>query len=169
MKIERLQLRELSIKEIDQIKSFFTNVFTNEPWNDDWSDGEQLHSYIMDLIGNRNSLVLALFEEEQMVGLTMGNIKHWYTGTEYYIDELCIKREEQGKGLGTQFLRVIEEYLVSKGVSQIFLQTERTMPAYEFYKKNGFCELNDHVSFYKECNNGSKSVSITEKGEEVIG
>lgn len=81
----------------------------------------------------------------------MGNIKHWYTGTEYYIEELCIKREEQGRGLGTQFLKAIEGYIKSKGITHIFLQTERTVPAYSFYKKKGFVELTEHVSFIKEC------------------
>lgn len=100
-----VELRELNIKDIDMIKNFFRAVFTQEPWNDDWSDEEQLHAYIMDLAGNRNSLTLGLFENDNMVGLSMGHVRHWYKGTEYYIDELCIKREEQGKGFGTAHLK----------------------------------------------------------------
>lgn len=149
--MEQLELRELNVDNIEEIKTFFVEIFTKEPWNDDWSNQEQLHAYIMDLIGNRNSLVLALFEKNVMVGLAMGNIRHWYSGTEYYIDEFCVKREEQGRGLGTQFLKAIEEYIKTKGMEQIFLQTERNVPAYSFYKKNGFVELAEHVSFYKEC------------------
>lgn len=149
-RMETLELRELDVNNIEEIKKFFTDIFTKEPWNDDWSDEEQLHAYIMDLIGNRNSLVLALFEKQQMVGLTMGSIKHWYTGTEYCIDELCVKTEEQGRGLGTQLLKFVEEYIKAKRIPGIFLQTERTVPAYDFYKKNGFVELTDHVSLIKK-------------------
>lgn len=145
------ELRELSTKDIEMIKSFFASVFTKEPWNDDWSDEEQLYAYIMDLIGNRNSLTLGFFENDSMVGLAMGEIRHWYTGTEYFINELCIKREEQGRGLGTQFLAHIEENIKAKGMTNIFLLTERNMPAYEFYRKNHFNELKDNVSLYKEC------------------
>ena len=36
------------------------------------------------------------------------------------------------------------------GLKQIFLQTEAHVPAYEFYKKNGYIELEGHVSFAKE-------------------
>lgn len=148
-----LHLRELTIHNIEMIKTFFTGVFTKEPWNDDWSDRDQLHAYITDLIGNRCSLALGLFENDRMVGLSMGNIKHWYTGTEYYIDELCIKTEEQGRGLGTVFLEEIERFIMEKGVTQIFLLTERTVPAYEFYKKNGYAELEGNVAFTKNvCN-----------------
>lgn len=144
-----LKLKELNIENMDEIKSLFIEVFTNEPWNDDWSDPIQFHKYIMDLIGNSNSLTLGLFENDKLIGLSMGSIMHWYIGTEYYIFELCIKTEKQGKGIGTIFLKKIEEYTKRIQVTHIFLQTERTAPAYKFYLKNGFAELEDHISLFK--------------------
>ena len=144
-----MELRELSNKDINEIKQLFCDIFTNEPWNDDWSDEQQLHKYITDLIGNRNSLSLGLYECDELIGLSLGSIMHWYTGTEYYIFEFCIKTEKQGKGAGTAFLKLVEEYVKSKQITHIFLQTERTVPAFEFYRKNGFTELEDHVSLYK--------------------
>ena len=141
-----MELRTLTIDNIEEIKSFFFDIFTKEPWNDDWSNDNQLHAYIMDLIGNPNSLALGFFEDGTMVGLSMGCIKHWYSGTEYCIDEFCVKTEEQGRGIGTRFLKEIEAFIKQKGIKQIFLQTERNVPAYNFYKKNGFFEIEDHVT-----------------------
>ena len=46
----------------------------NEPWNDDWSDDEQLTGYMLDLTGNRNSLSLGLDEENELVGVSLGSI-----------------------------------------------------------------------------------------------
>ena len=132
------------------VEAFFADVFTNEPWNDDWSDKDQLHNYILDLTGQSYSLTLGLFEGEEMVGLSMGYIKHWFRGTEYMIDEFCISRTRQHQGLGTKFMQEIEKYIKSIGLKQIFLQTDRNVPAYEFYKKNGFIELQGHVSVAKE-------------------
>lgn len=142
-------IKELNIEYMEEIKSLFREIFTNEPWNDDWSDPVQLHEYIMDLIGNRNSLTLGLFENDKLIGLSMGSIMHWYIGTEYYIFEFCIKAEKQGRGMGTAFLKEVEKYAKNKQVTHIFLQTERTVPAYSFYQKNGFVELKDHVSLFK--------------------
>ena len=144
-----MELREFGIKDINEIKQLFYDIFTNEPWNDDWSDEQQLHEYITDLIGNRNSLALGLYEGDELIGLSLGSVMHWYTGTEYYIFEFCIKTEKQGMGAGTAFLKEVEEFAKSKQITHIFLQTERTVPAYEFYQKNGFTELEDHVSLYK--------------------
>lgn len=147
-----IELKEYGINNIEEIKIFFKNVFMAEPWNDDWSNEKQLHQYIIDLIGNKNSLTLVLTENNELVGLAIGSIIHWCSGTEYYIFEFCIKNEEQGRGLGTLFLKKIEECIVQKGIKHIFLQTERNVPAYEFYKKNGFLELENHISFVKELN-----------------
>lgn len=144
------ELKQLNISNIDMIKNFFADVFTNEPWNDDWSNEKQLHCYIMDLIGQTNSLTLGFFLKGEMVALAMGHIRHWYSGTEYYIDEFCVCRTKQGLGIGTKFLKSVEQYIVSKDITQIFLQTERNVPAYHFYKKNEFIELAGHVSFAKE-------------------
>lgn len=142
-------IKQLGIEYIEEIKSLFVEIFTNEPWNDDWSDSKQLSEYIMDLVGNRNSLTLGLFENNKLIGLSMGSIMHWHIGNEYYIYEFCIKAENQGKGMGTIFLKEIEDYVKTKNVTHIFLQTERTVPAYDFYLKNGFVELKDHVSLFK--------------------
>ena len=50
--------------------------------------------------------------EDEFAGMALGSIKHWYMGTEYYIEELFIKTELQGSGTGSEFLKLIEEYLV---------------------------------------------------------
>lgn len=78
------------MNELEEIKDFFREIFMNEPWNDDWSDDEQLTNYILDLSGNRNSLPLGLFENNELIGFSLGNIIHWCAGTEYYIYEFCI-------------------------------------------------------------------------------
>lgn len=145
-----MNLIRLTIDDKEQIKSLFRSVFMNEPWNDDWSNEEQLDNYMVDIIGNRNSLSLGLMENGRFIGMTLGHIKHWYSGTEYYIEELFVKTELQGNGIGSQFVELIEKYLRDLDIHRIFLQTENEMPAYSFYKNRKFNELKGHVSFVKE-------------------
>ena len=144
-----VECRKIGTEEMPAIRELFAGVFTGEPWNDDWSDGEQLDLYLEELVGQQNSLTYGLYEDGRMVGLSMGRMKHWYTGTEYYIDELCIRTDRQGTGLGTLFLQEIEHAIREAGMVQIFLQTSADVPAYQFYRKNGFQELKGHVSFQK--------------------
>ena len=144
-----VQLKALTPRDREAVMRLFVDVFTNPPWNDDWSDAAQLDAYIADLTGQHNSLALGWFDGERLVAMALGQIKHWYSGTEYLIDELCVDRAAQGRGVGSAFLRAVETHLLERGICRIFLQTERGVPAYSFYKKRGFIELQDHVSFSK--------------------
>ena len=141
--------RTLGAGDRAALTRLFRVVFTQEPWNDDWSDRTQLDAYIDDLTGQNNSLTLGYFEGGRLVGLSMGHVKHWHTGTEYLIDEFCVEPSSQGRGVGTEFLRLIGNYLKERGIHHIFLLTDRTVPAFDFYRKNGFRELKDSVSFVK--------------------
>ena len=93
-----MELKRLSINDKEAIKELFTGVFTGEPWNDDWSDSKQLDCYIDDLCGQSYSLTYGLFEGGELIGLSMGYIKHWYTGTEGYLVRL-------GSGRKTMYVR----------------------------------------------------------------
>jgi len=142
-------LVELGESDFGDIKELFRSVFTQPPWNDDWSDDEQLDQYLMDLMGARTPLVLGLVEDGTLVGISIGSIRHWYEGTEYIIDELCIRTDLQGRGYGSQFLALIEDHLRSLGLHTIYLTTERNVPAYHFYRSRGFRELPNDIAFFK--------------------
>ena len=115
------------------------DIFSKEPWNDTWTD-EQLHLYVSELIENKNSLSFGLFENDHMIGMALGHIKHWYEGTEYWIDEFGVLPEKQRQGAGSEFLKGIKDLLTKRGIGGIVLLTERTAPAYQFYRKSGFQE-----------------------------
>lgn len=134
----------------DEITRLFTSVFTREPWNDDWSDKEQLRLYIHDLTGQENSLTFGLYEDGELVGLSMGRVKHWYTGTEYCVDELCVRTDRQGQGLGAMLVERIEDACMELGLTHIFLLTESDVPAFGFYKRQGSYQLENNVAFAKE-------------------
>lgn len=150
MDVKQYQFQRLDESAAPAVRKLFVSVFTGEPWNDDWSDEAQLKAYLHDLIGQGNSLAFGLYEGDSLVGVSMGRIKHWYTGTEYCIDELFIAHEKQGKGLGTLFVQEIEKACRALGLTHIFLLTENDVPAYGFYQKQGFYELKTNVAFAKK-------------------
>ena len=142
-------IKQLGVKDREAIKELFVSVFTGEPWNDDWSDREQLDLYITDMIGQNYSLTYGLYDGDELTGISLGYIKHWYSGTEYIINELCVRTDRQGQGAGTFFLSEIEKSVKELGLKQIFLLTDSNVPAYEFYKKNGYTEQTTNVAFAK--------------------
>lgn len=117
-------------------------------WKDIWTN-EQLNIYVLELIGNNNSLSLGLYEKGNLIGISLGRVKHWCEGTEYWIDEFGILPEEQENSYGSEFLRKIEYFLDEKNIAAIVLLTEKTVPAYRFYKKNGFFEKDEQTFLVK--------------------
>ena len=143
------------IKQLDgsyfgEIKRMFREVFGMPPWNEDWSDDAQLENYIRDLTEVRNPIVLGLFEDDALIGFSIGRIKHWCGGTEYFIEELCLRAEYHGRGYGREFFSLIEGRLKELGLNSVFLVTDRNMPAYGFYRHIGFTELPELAAFFKE-------------------
>ncbi len=150
MSHENYCFKQLDKNNAAAIMNLFVSVFTAPPWNDDWSDKNQLQLYIHDLISQPNSLTFGCYLETELIGVSMGQIRHWYSGTEYYINELLIKTSVQRKGIGTWFIGKIEKACKELGLVHLFLLTEKGMPAYEFYKKQNFLECTDCAAFTKK-------------------
>lgn len=145
-----IQCRQISMNEFSEIKELYREVFTAPPWEDDWSDDKQLTLYIEEIMCGKHPLHFGLYVDGKLEGIALGMIKHWCQGTEYYLDEFCIRTNLQGKGLGTKFLHMIFDEIQSIGLCGIFLATDHDKPAFEFYRKFGFELQEKHVSFWKD-------------------
>ena len=145
----KLSLVELDESDLPQMAELYREAFAGEPWNDDWSDTKQLSEYIKDVSKAYNALNYGLMIDGKLAGISVGKINHWWEGTNYNIEELCISPSYQGKGIGSVFLALIEQRVREKGLAGIFLQTDNDKPAYHFYHKNGFHDLDTHISLYK--------------------
>ena len=146
---------------LPQMAELYKEAFTGEPWNDDWSDSIQLNEYMKDISGAYGALNYGLLIAGKLVCMSVGKINHWWEGTNYNIEELCVSPTYQGQGIGSWFLSLIEDDISKKGLAGIFLQTDNDKPSYHFYHKNGFKDLDAHISLYK-------SVRFTEKCEKDI-
>lgn len=134
---------------LEQEAELYRVSFAGEPWNDDWSDTEQLMAYVREISGGYNALNYGLLIDGRLAAMSLGMIRHWWEGTNYNVEELCVCPELRGQGLGTRFMSMIEEDVKSRGLAGIFLQTDSDKPAYRFYHRNGFKDLDEHVSLYK--------------------
>ena len=134
---------------IQEMARLYKSAFYGEPWNDDWSDEEQLTEYVKEKSGGFHAINYGLFIDGKLVALSMGQITHWWEGTNYVLDELCVSPDYQGTGIGTHFMELIEEDLKKRDVKGIFLQTDSDKPAFNFYLKNGFKDIKEHVSLFK--------------------
>ena len=132
-----------------QAAQLFSSSFAGEPWNDDWSDQKMLTEYIKEVSGGYNALNYGLLIDEKLAAISLGQIRHWWEGANYNINEFCVSKDFQGKGIGSRFIKMIEDDLKKNGNAGIFLQTDIDKPSFKFYTKNGFSNLEKHVSLFK--------------------
>ena len=130
---------------LPQMAELYRSAFAGGPWNDDWSDEAQLTEYMKEISHSCNALNFGLIRDGRLIALSVGMIRHWWEGTNYNIEELCVSPDMQGTGMG-----MISAEVKKRGLAGIFLQTDNDKPAYGFYLKNGFNELESHVSLYKK-------------------
>lgn len=43
---EKMEIRELKMQDSKDVEGMMLKIFSVEPWNDDWSDREQLRQYV---------------------------------------------------------------------------------------------------------------------------
>ena len=141
-------IRRLEVAELSKAKALFVEVFQEAPWHDRWTD-EQLDLYFGDLMDGTSSLCFALYADTMLIGLCMGRLYHWYSGTEYDIREFCIAKLWQGKGVGRQFLDLAGSEVAKLGVHMLTLSTLAETSAYEFYQQVGFSVHKDARFLYK--------------------
>ena len=109
-----MEIRELNMSDIESVKRLMIDIFSVEPWTDVWTD-DKLHTYIRELMGNENSLSFGVYQDEVLIGIALGRLKSWYEGTEYWIDEFGILPNMQQAGIGSGFMKSIEEKAAEKG------------------------------------------------------
>ena len=141
----QLRVTKLSEEYLEECVDLFIDTFSREPWNDKYDSREQVRDFFLNHMKNNYFLGYIGLINQKVIALSIGMKKPWICGLEYYIDEFCIGHAFQGKGIGSLFLKNIEELLTDDKVEGIILNTEKDYPSYEFYKKNGFKVIGDLV------------------------
>lgn len=140
-----MRFRSIQEADIEACAILFTQVFSSEPWCEEWNKDLALerlfHFY------QSKGFIGVLAEQKGIAGFALGNTEPFYFGSMFYLREMCTKTNLQNQGVGNKVLGVLENELRSEGVQRIYLTTERAIPASKFYQKCGF-NYTDKIGFY---------------------
>lgn len=142
-------LKSFSIEYISKSANIFYDIFTNPPWSYTWLTLEKTCEYFMNLLNEPASKTYAYFENENLIGACFGNVSSYSPMPIYEIKEIFVTSNMQNKGLGTKMLSLIEQDLKQAGITTITLYTVRGIPAFDFYKKNGYETIDTSVNMSK--------------------
>jgi aminoglycoside 6'-N-acetyltransferase I len=138
----------ITTDNLEQCIELYIRVFNSEPWNESWTY-ETTKERLSDLLHTPKSLVFALFDNHKLVGFIGGNCKKNYGGMTFYLAELCIDNEIQGKGYGSKLLKHLEKKLKAMNVQSIYLLTMNGGQAEAFYNKNNYAVNENRIVMLK--------------------
>ena len=139
----------MSREHIEECVDLYIDVFTKAPWNDTYESGGQVSRFFRNHMANNYFVGYVLKGQGGIIALSIGMKKPWINGAEYYIDQFCVRTDLQGKGVGSCFLKLIEDEIRKEQMNAIILSTERGFPSEQFYLKNGFKPVGGLITFIK--------------------
>lgn len=118
-----MEITNMSEEHLEECTDLLIDVFTNPPWNDTYSSRQQVMEFLRNHMNNNYFAGYVLKEKNHVIAMSVGMKKPWLNGMEYYIDQFCVKPDLQGKGIGSYFLKRIEEDIKKKNMNAIILNT----------------------------------------------
>ena len=147
---ETIEMRKFMIKDMDAIVELYKDVFSAEPWNDVWKSRDQVRYYLNELIENPVFEGFVAYENSLLVAVCFGHKRSWWTGKEFFIDELFVANGIQGNGIGTRLLHYVERNLFILDCMRLTLLTNRDIAAKDFYLKKGFTTIHNRIVMTKD-------------------
>lgn len=135
-------------EDISSCAEVYISAYGAEPWNEKY-DKQSVEKYISDYLGSKTKQCFAARENGKIIGIALGIIVPSINIPFLRIEDFCISAEEQGKGFGTEFIKLVFEKSKELGCDSVLLGTLRDFPSRKFYLKIGFSEV-DSVLLYKE-------------------
>lgn len=137
-----VEIRNFQMADFESCVALFIEVFNRSPWNNRWTQesAEELFRDYINAPGFAGYVAMDKTRGNSVVGAIIGRKKTWWSGPEYYIDELFVRPDSQGKGIGTRLLEFACLDLKNKGISTVTLLTHTSVPAFDFYRKREFRE-----------------------------
>ena len=144
-----MELKLFTDNDLVKCTETFIEVFNDEPWNDEWTSAKA-EKYLLNFYQTPGFLGVSAVENNEIIGFIFGVNRVWWSGDEFFINEMCVRKQYQNKGIGREMLNHLIKELHSSNISNITLLTDRGIPAETFYKKNGFEEIERIIFLHKD-------------------
>jgi aminoglycoside 6'-N-acetyltransferase I len=132
-----MTIRTIIPADIPNCARLFTNVFSNPPWSEHWTQSSALQR-LDDCAHTPHFLGFLAEDEHGLCGFAFGYSQHYLDEKHYYLLELCIDTARQRQGVGTALLAALKDKATESGISRLYTLTARDTPAQDFYAKHGF-------------------------------
>jgi len=152
----RITYHTIALGDIDLMLDLMHGLQQDDPWSVPFRE-EAVRKSLCELLVTPSAGRAFLIRDEQLsVGYLVLSFDFSleYGGKNAWIDELFIRPEFRGKGLGSEALDFAAQTAHEAGAKVLHLEVNRGNPAIDLYRRNGF---KDHDRFLL-----SKSLTATD-------
>ena len=128
------------IAQLEACAPILVEAFNTAYADDNWTQETAL-AKLVDYFQSPRFLGFIVYEGQVVVGGCIGNIETYFSGDHYYLKELFVDPQTQGKGIGQQVMKRVKSELAKMGVPMISLYTMNEGPQVTFYEKQGFQQV----------------------------
>jgi len=140
-----MKIRKARKKDLKEIAKIFREESAKKPYNTKYS----LASALKGVLEMFECDLYVAMDEKKIAGFVASHIIR-STKMKAYIDELWIKDNYQGSGIGKMLMGFIENTYARKGLRGILLVARKKAGAYNFYKKLKYREPGEMVFMEKK-------------------
>lgn len=144
-----LELRKLVIDDIPKVADVYVEAYAEEDWNEKW-DRKDAAQRIYEIISSPQCEGGIYLIKGEIVGCILFEILTWHTGKQLEVKEIFVHPQYQRKGIGQKLLEYAEMIGMKKGVSELFLWTNKSKTLINFYSKMGYQEKCRTMKFAKK-------------------
>ena len=123
---------------LDECVELYEKTYSRAPWNESWESKNIIAGFMKNHYANNYFRGFVAMQGNRVAGVSLGFLKPWINGMEYYIDEFFVDIEHHRQGIGSKLMSEIKKSLLAEDIHAIILSTERGYPAQSFYESLGF-------------------------------
>lgn len=133
----RMEIIKYDAQYAEEVVDLNITVFSQAPWNETF-DRKKVVAFVNNQAANNYFNGYLGIEAGAVVAVSLGFMKPWYDGFEYYIEEFFVAPSVQRSGRGTAMMAAIRDDLLQQDIHAIILMTRRNSFAHQFYTQDGF-------------------------------
>ena len=134
-----IEIQNLDKDDLVECSELYVSTFKEPPWNEEWSP-EDAFERLSDFLACPNSIAFKAIKNTQMSGFLIGEIQKWNGAQFCFLKEICVSGKARRKGVGSTLIEDLTVRLKSRGVSRIYLITQRDSIPSSFYASLGYSE-----------------------------
>jgi len=152
-----MRIKKAEKKELKEIAKLMLEEFSKPPFNEKAKINSILKS--LKFYYKIGKIYIALINNI-IISVIVFKLEQYWEGKVLIIEDLAVKQEFKGKGVGESLLNFVESYAKNNNVKRILFTTNKKSKSINFYRKRGYKEEKNRINFSKKVNKNGTSKRI---------